>query len=450
VLSAVSLFSALTSSWVTTSAIRFVPGYEEDGQLGRGVGLLLTLFLVTLLAGLVVAVAAGLVVTWRGSLSGGFVAVAIALCAATASHDFLLGLLRSRRQAAAFTMLTSANGIGSFVLAVGIAVLVRPSAEAVVAGFLLSVLVVAPMSARQALRGTAPAFPNLRSVEVREILRYGMPAVVISGLTWVTSLSDRYVLAATQGEHAVGIYAASRDLSDKVLVLLNTLFLLASTPVGISVWERDGEEGARRYVADLTRYYLLIALPTAVGISVLARPLITFLADVRYHDGYRLVPFVTGGALFAGLAARYTLGLHFRKRTGLLSLCYGGAALANVGLNVLLVPRFGYMAAAAGNLASLLLLLLVTRWVSLPLFRWPFPAAAAGRLVVATAVMGVVVWLSVRGISTPGLQLALGVPVGIVTYTLAILGVGVLGPEERTALARQFRLNRRSRPPQLP
>jgi O-antigen/teichoic acid export membrane protein len=200
-------------------------------------------------------------------------------------------------------------------------------------------------------------------------------------------------------------------------------------------------------VVALTRYYLLLATPLAVGLSVLSRPLIGFLADPRYHAGSRLVPLVAVGTLCAGLATRYTLGLTFRKRTGLLSLCYVGAAVVNVGLNLVLVPRFGYMAAAASNLLSFVVLLILTRAVSRRLFAWPFPRTAAIKVGVGVSVMGLAVWFVTRPIGHPGVQLAVGVPVGIATYVLAILSLHVLRPGERAALARLVGRPPASEPP---
>lgn len=445
-LSTAGLFSALSVSWITTSSIRFVPGYEQRAQLGQGMTLLLRLFLFTLAIFGLIGGASALYLVLRAVLPTLFVGVAFGLCFATASNDFLLGLLRSRRLATKFTTLTSVTSGLGYALAIALAVLVRPSATAVVGGMLLAVLLVLPFTARQAFGGITLGLPSETSEAFREVLRYGLPAVVISGMTWVTTLSDRYVLALTHGEHAVGIYAASRDLSDKGLTVLNTLVLLASTPVGMKVWEQDGEDAARDYVVDLTRHYLLLITPLAVGLSVLARPLIQFLADAPYHEGYRLVPIVSAGAVLAGLATRYTLGLSFRKRTDLISVCYVAAGVLNVAFNAVLVPHFGYMAAAAGNLTALGVLLILVRRASRRHFVWPFPVAATARIGVAVTIMGIAVWLTTRGIGHPGLQLVVGVPVGIATYALAVLAVGGVSPAERSALARRLGITWPARP----
>jgi len=101
-------------------------------------------------------------------------------------------------------------------------------------------------------------------LKARELLHYGLARSLQQRPTWATALSDRYILAASQGL-AFGRYlCGKRDLSDKGLTLLNTLFLLASTPVGVRVW--NGWRICRRhYLVNLTRYYLLIVVPLALG-----------------------------------------------------------------------------------------------------------------------------------------------------------------------------------------
>jgi len=439
-LSAAALFTTLTSAWISSSAIRFVPTYERDGALNRGLGVLLVVFLVSLALNMAAMGALATVFAIRYLLPMSLVLVALLLCVTSASQEFLLGLLRSRRRVTTFTFLASASGIAGYVLAIAIAATFGPSARSVVLGLVVGGLLVLPFSVRSSLAGVAVEFSDLKAAQTREVLRYGLPALIINALTWVMVLSDRYVLGATQGEHVVGIYAVSRDLSDKVLMLFNTLVLLASTPLGVAVWEKQGVDAARRYVTQLTRYYLMLALPLAVGMGVLARPLIGTLADPRYHDGYRLVPFVAAGSVLAGLATRYTLGLTFRKRTDLLSGCYLGAGLLNVLLNVILVPRYGFMAAAVVNVITFGTLLLLVQLVARSHFTWSFPRSALMRIGAATVVMGSVVWLTSNAIKSDLGQLAAGIPLGIITYSIVLLVLGEIGPQERAALVRHFGL----------
>jgi O-antigen/teichoic acid export membrane protein len=130
------------------------------------------------------------------------------------------------------------------------------------------------------------------------------------------------------------------------------------------------------------------------------------------------------------------MGLHFLMRTDVLSLCYIGAAVTNVGLNIVFVPRFGVMSTAVVTLASYAVLLAATAATSRRLFPWTFPLAATTRIAAAAAAMGFVVWAATRGISSSALQLAVGVPLGALTYPGAVYLFGALRPHELAWLSR--------------
>jgi O-antigen/teichoic acid export membrane protein len=105
-LNASNLFIALTSSWVTASAIRFIPAHEKNGTLRLGVGLMASLFLAVFAAAAVLGAVGGAVAASHGWVPGLFVTVTLLLCCAAAANDFLLGLLRSRRRAGEYTILS--------------------------------------------------------------------------------------------------------------------------------------------------------------------------------------------------------------------------------------------------------------------------------------------------------------------------------------------------------
>jgi len=118
------------------------------------------------------------------------------------------------------------------------------------------------------------------------------------------------------------------------------------------------------------------------------------LEDARYRDGYRWYSRGCRAGL-NGARTRHLLVVSFRR--GLLSdVCYGGAGLASVVLNLNLVPRFGYWQAGAVNLIHTVFLLALAWAVSRSLFPWPFPVVATLRVLTAAGVMGFVVWIAIR------------------------------------------------------
>jgi len=101
-----------------------------------------------------------------------------------------------------------------------------------------------------------------------------------------------------RGSHEVGIYSASYAVSEKSVMLLATLFLLASEPISINIWEKEGEKKSQAFVSKLTRYYLIVCFPAMIGLRVLARPVIEILTAQEYYEGYKIIPLVSLGAFF--------------------------------------------------------------------------------------------------------------------------------------------------------
>ena len=101
-----------------------------------------------------------------------------------------------------------------------------------------------------------------------------------------------------RGSHEVGIYSASYAVSEKSIMLLATLFLLAFGPISINIWEKEGKKKIQEFVSKLTRYYLIIRFPAILGLRVLARPVIKILTAQEYYEGYKIIPLVSLGDFF--------------------------------------------------------------------------------------------------------------------------------------------------------
>jgi len=101
-----------------------------------------------------------------------------------------------------------------------------------------------------------------------------------------------------------------------------------------------------------------------VKAGVLGRQLIPILSTGAYTEGWPVIGYVAVGVLFCGYAQIVSRLFFFRKQTLTPLFIYGSAAGANILLNVLLIPRFGYMAAAWSTVASYVLLLLIVALVA--------------------------------------------------------------------------------------
>lgn len=137
--------------------------------------------------------------------------------------------------------------------------------------------------------------------------------------------------------------------------------------------------------------------------------------------GYQIIPFVALGAFLFGLQQIFQASFVFYKKTGFIAFSIVASGLLNLGLNFLLIPKYGYMAAALTTLISYAFLLFLMIGVSRRFFVWEFPFKTLAKVSLASAVMGAVVYPLGNSLTSSTLvNLILRICVGVVIYCLMV------------------------------
>lgn len=191
--------------------------------------------------------------------------------------------------------------------------------------------------------------PQLHLGELWDMLKFGLGLIPGNLSAWVLSLSDRYVIQYFLGPGAVGLYSLAYKVGTVIEVGIKNPFALAWSPVVFPA-AREGR------VVELIRrtftYYNAVAGFAALALGLFSKEIILVLGG-RQYAGAETVVFVVALALVAGGWPQFVaVGFNLVNKTYYFSLIYGAAAALNLGLNVLLVPRWGITAAAGTTLAS--------------------------------------------------------------------------------------------------
>ncbi len=437
VLAAVAVATTVLA-WLPMAVIRFQPAYAQRGEERLFLGIVnrLTAFSVLaaglLLAGALLAVQGRLAPVNRVLWWYGLVVVLLTVIFAVLQH-----VLRTRRRLGLYGLTTIWRSAGALLLGLVPVWWLGAGVESLLLGAALSLLVALLVLGPPVL-GAAVAPGRRLAPAAREWLVYSLPLVAGNVAAWVLRLSDRYVIRGYRGDAEVGIYAASYNVADNTVALLVALFTLAAGPLVVRAWEQDGPAAAGALVTRVMRGLLLLGVPAAVGLTVLAGPLLELLTGAAYREGSRIVGWVAAGVLLQGVQQIFQFGFVLRRRTGPVMLTIGAAGVLNLGLNLLLVPRWGYPAAAVTTLLAYAVLLALTVPLARPLLPWRFPAAALARITVAAAAMGagVVGLLAALPPWPAALRLVVGVAAGGLIYGLVLLMVReVRGAEWRAAWA---------------
>ncbi len=262
---------------------------------------------------------------------------------------------------------------------------------------------------------------------MRNYALYGYPIAMSLALTVVLSSTDRFLLAAFMDEAAVGAYHAGYSIANRTLDVLFLWLGSAGQPALVMALERGGADRLKVAAREQLSTFLLVGLPAAAGVALVARPLAEVLIgqDLRAAAA-SITPWIALSALLYGLTAYYfgqafTLG----RKTKHLLMAMAIPAGANVLLNLILVPRFGVMGAAWATAASFGLGLLATMALGRRVLPLPVPWEALVRCGVAAAVMAAAVSVlpPIGGV----FELALDATVGAVVYAAVALTINAAG-----------------------
>jgi O-antigen/teichoic acid export membrane protein len=129
---------------------------------------------------------------------------------------------------------------------------------------------------------------------------------------------------------------------------------------------------ARNILSRMFTLYMVVISTLAVGIILFSREVIFIMAAKPFHKAYLVAPAVTLGYLFQGLYFMSVTPIFYEKKTHIMPLLTGIAAAANIGFNMLWIPKLGMMGAAYATLVSFALLFLLTHYIAQRYYRLPY------------------------------------------------------------------------------
>lgn len=183
-------------------------------------------------------------------------------------------------------------------------------------------------------------------------LRDALPFMWIAGLYLLNSRTDLIMLGSLKGAYEVGIYAiASRAAELTALAMSATNTVLA--PKIAQLYHAGEFATMRRLVHGAMRRVMAVSLPLGVILFVGAGWLLTWFYGPRFAAGATVMRIlIVAQVLVVGsgpLGTVLNMTGHTRANTHNMII----AVAMNIGLNLLLIPRFGANGAAVATAVSL-------------------------------------------------------------------------------------------------
>jgi O-antigen/teichoic acid export membrane protein len=178
----------------------------------------------------------------------------------------------------------------------------------------------------------------------REVVAFSTVAYGIAALQFVLAQADKVVLGYYLDARQVGIYAVAMALVGFVPIALDSVNQIFS-PIISELHAAENHAVLQQLYSTLTKWVMILTIPLAVAMIVFAQGLMSIFGP-GFHTGAAVVMVGAVGQVFnCAVGSVGFLLLMSGNQTEFMKIQAVNAVLM-VGLNVVLVPRFGIAGAA--------------------------------------------------------------------------------------------------------
>ncbi len=282
-------------------------------------------------------------------------------------------------------------------------------------------------------------FYSFNTAILKKALSFGLGSYAGTAANMLLNMTDRLMLSIMLGTTAAGFYTfANLPFTILYSFVASTVFLITLPYINDLHANKDNRKYLLLHL--LLKKLLIYLTPVVVFLIAFADNIIVILGKSEYLPVARAYIPLAISYIFFVLLTVPRQELYLKRRLTSLSVIYVLGLIVNVGLNIVLIPRYNYMGAIYSSLiARGLMLVLLYRSARILNFAqmkpWTIP-----RWAVAT-VIGVVVALMARSllpVTLPIMQQA-----GVIAFTFVLWSVfyivllrltGLLGNEEQRLL----------------
>ena len=201
---------------------------------------------------------------------------------------------------------------------------------------------------------------NFRKQLLRELMRYGLPSMmIVFGMNLLLNL-DRYILTGQISKEDFAIYTQAFRIC-AIMSMFVSSFNFAFSPSSLSIIN-DDDAGAQ--FSKIHSYYLLIMTFFGLGFIACGKLAILLLSGAEYLPAFRYFPFIVFAFILYGLYTFAQIGIIKSKKIFFaLYVVVAGIILTFV-IDMVFVRSLGGFGCVIGLLVALLSMLLLANIIS--------------------------------------------------------------------------------------
>lgn len=275
-------------------------------------------------------------------------------------------------------------------------------------------------------------------VPFKHIISYVGSTVVFFGLLTTLYNIDILFLQYWESETTVGYYKGALVLAEMLWIGPTAIQLSLLQRVS-KLWAEDDIAALQKQASVATRYGILMTILLALGLSALAYDFVPLYFGTGFEQAVLplliLIPGVVGFA-----AARPTLAINQARRSlRPLIIATGACAVVNVALNVLFIPRYGMIGAAAATSIGYCSLILFQTITARHLGYSPFHDFPIAEILITSVVAAGVIFGVSWSIESSLISLVVVPPVGLIVFCVMAVFTGAIREQETELLFSQIK-----------
>lgn len=189
----------------------------------------------------------------------------------------------------------------------------------------------------------------------KRILRYSIPLTATSSAGVLDKRVDTILIGFFLTPVAVGFYTLGKQLTEFLITPAKTLGFTIAPVYGEQKAKENLERAARLYETSV-EHIVLLYVPAAAGLVLVAEPMVRFVVGSDYLGAVPVIQIFSVYILLRAVDKVTNDGLDYLGRARARAMVKGGTATANFLLNLLLIPLFGIIGAAVATVVTTALL----------------------------------------------------------------------------------------------